>query len=80
MNRSPKPTEIQDSVKQGFLVRTRADADTVEARSGDTKRRETALASGAQYVSTDYYVPRTEFSDYKVGLPDGAVTRCNPVR
>jgi len=72
--------EIQDAVKQGFLVRTRADADTAEARSGDTKRRETALASGAQYVSTDYYIPRAEFSDYKVELPDGAVTRCNPVR
>ena len=72
--------EIQAAVKQGFLVRTRADADTVEARSGDTTRREAALASGAQYVSTDYYLPRPDFSDYKVALPDEQITRCNPVR
>ena len=72
--------QIQDAVKQGFLVRTRADADTIEARSGDMTRLTAALASGAQYVSTDYYVPRPAFSDYQVALPDGVVTRCNPVR
>ena len=48
---------IRDLVTQGFIVRTRADADTVEARSGDTTRRDAAFASGAQYVSTDYVFP-----------------------
>ncbi len=69
---------IQAAVAQGFLVRTRADADTVEARSGDTTRRDAALASGANYVSTDYYRPRAEFSNYQVALPGGVAARCGP--
>jgi hypothetical protein len=48
---------IQDEVRAGYLVRTRADADTVQARTGDTTMRDAALASGAQLVSTDYPVP-----------------------
>ena len=44
---------IRALVEAGFIVRTRADADTVQARSGDTTQRDAALASGAQYVSTD---------------------------
>ncbi|MBV1905566.1 MAG: phosphatidylinositol-specific phospholipase C1-like protein [Pseudomonadales bacterium] len=46
---------IQALVKQGYLVRTLADADTREARSGDTQRLEAAWASGAQFISTDFY-------------------------
>jgi hypothetical protein len=42
-------------VAQGFLVRTRADADTREARNHDYTRLAAALASGAQIISTDYY-------------------------
>lgn len=69
---------IRRLVAQGYLVRTRADADTQEARSNDTRRREAAFASGAQAISTDYYVPSTRFdSDYVVRLP--SVARCNPV-
>jgi len=71
---------IQERVKQGFLIRTRADADTKEARANDTSRREAALASGAQFISTDYMVPDERFAGgYTAKLPDGAVTRCNPV-
>jgi len=67
-------------VRKGYLVRTRTDADTQQARSNDTTRREVALASGAQLLSTDY--PQSEpsqWTSYSVGLPDGAVARCNPV-
>jgi hypothetical protein len=68
-------------VRAGFIVRTRADAETREARSGDVERRERAFASGAQLVSTDYYQPATHFgTDYQVVLPEGGVARCNPVR
>jgi len=69
---------IQSAIRTGFLVRTRADADTVEARANDVSRREAAFASGAQYISTDYYVPRKKFSDYAVRLPSQHVTRCRP--
>lgn len=75
----PMTDDIAGAVKQGFLVRTRADADTVEARANDTKRRDKALASGAQYVSTDYMVPDTRFGPYTARMPDGVVAACNPV-
>ena len=74
-------TRIQRLVRDGFIVRTRADADTREARSGDTTRRERAFASGAQLISTDYYVAATHFgTNYVVALPEDAVVWCNPVR
>ncbi|MEM6900003.1 MAG: phosphatidylinositol-specific phospholipase C1-like protein [Pseudomonadota bacterium] len=69
---------IREIVSSGFLVRTRADADTAEARANDRSRLEAALASGAQYISTDYYLPREEFGPYKAALPDGEVSRCRP--
>jgi len=71
---------IMADVKAGYVVRTRADADTVEARSNDSTRRDAALASGAQYVSTDYRHPDTRLSGYQARLPGGAITVCNPVR
>jgi hypothetical protein len=70
---------IQDLVKGGFLVRTRADSDTQEARTNDTRPRDRALASGAQFVSTDYPEPNTAFSAYAVRFEKGIVVRANPV-
>ena len=71
---------IQRLVKAGFLVRTRADADTAEARKNDPKRRDKAFASGAQMVSTDFPVAVPAVSTYSVQLPGGAAYRVNPVR
>ena len=45
--------QIQGLVKAGFLVRTRADADTRQSRANDPTQRDKAFASGAQFVSTD---------------------------
>jgi Phosphoinositide phospholipase C, Ca2+-dependent len=70
---------IQRLVREGFLVRTRADADTVQARAGDVTQRDKALASGAQFVSTDYREPDARFSKYQVQFPGGVVARTNPV-
>ena len=70
---------IQKLVRDGFLVRTRADADTVQARANDTNQRDKALASGAQFVSTDYPEPDRRLTDYCVQLPGGIVARSNPV-
>jgi hypothetical protein len=71
--------EIQGLVKAGFLVRTRADADTVEGRSNDTTRREKAFASGAQFISTDFAEARPDLSVYQVRFPGGIVARSNPI-
>ncbi|HZZ67161.1 MAG TPA: phosphatidylinositol-specific phospholipase C1-like protein [Phenylobacterium sp.] len=74
------PAEIDALVKQGYIVRTRSDADTKEGRTGDTSTRDRALASGAQMVSTDYpwYEP-SRWTGYTVSLPGKASVRCNPV-
>jgi len=71
---------ITRDVQLGFLVRTRADADTVEARSNDTARRDKALMSGAQFVSTDYMQPDARFGPYETRMPQGFVAACNPQR
>jgi Phosphoinositide phospholipase C, Ca2+-dependent len=71
---------IRELVREGFIVRTRADADTVQARSGDTTMRDAAFASGAQYVSTDYVFPDDGLgTGYVVDLPGDGAARCNPV-
>lgn len=72
--------EIQEKVKAGFMVRTRADADTKEARSGDLSRLESAVASGAQLISTDYYLSKLSPSGkFQVSLQDGNYESCNPL-
>lgn len=71
--------QIQEAVKRGFMVRTRSDAETREARTGNTARRDASLASGAQYISTDYPEPDARWSDYHVQMDDGKEYRVNPV-
>lgn len=71
---------IAAAVKAGLIVRTRADADTREARANDTTRQAAAFASGAQYVSTDYMTPDTRFGPYVAKLPGGGVARLSPVQ
>jgi hypothetical protein len=71
--------KIRRLVKAGYLIRTRADSDTRQSRSGNTHQRDKALASGAQFVSTDYPEPRREFSEYHVRLPQNVIARPNPV-
>ena len=69
---------IQYLVRSGYYVRTRADADTTEARKGDYSRWRDALISGAQVISTDYYVPDRRFgTGYFVQLPGGQAGRWN---
>jgi hypothetical protein len=71
---------IDDLVKQGYLVRTRTDEGTEQARTNDRTRLDRALSSGAQMLSTDY--PPSEpsrWTSYVVSLPGGLVARCNPV-
>ena len=76
----PDEARIQALVKQGFIVRTRADADLIEARNNDTSRREIALRSGAQIVSTDFEVAVPAIGgDYVVQIPGGTPARCDPI-
>ncbi|MBS1836907.1 MAG: hypothetical protein JST64_04350 [Actinobacteria bacterium] len=63
-------------VRQGFLVRTRADADVVSPGVD----RAAALSSGAQMVDSDF--PKGEpqaGTGYVVSFPTRVQARCNPV-
>jgi hypothetical protein len=73
--------DISTLVRKGYLVRTRTDADTKEARTDDTARRDAMMASGAQILSTDYPVnePARWPGHFVVTLPGNAFARCNPV-
>lgn len=71
-------SRIAAAVKAGIIVRTRADADTLEARANDASRQAAAFASGAQYVSTDYMEPDPRFGPYVAKLPGGGKARLSP--
>jgi hypothetical protein len=77
----PDAPLIQRLVREHFIVRTRADADVVEPRVNNVARRDLALRSGAQIVSTDFPVPDPKINaEYSVQIPDGKPGRCNPVQ
>ena len=67
---------IKELVAKGYLVRTRADAATKEARTNNYEKFEKAKESGAQIISTDYYVPSLLFpSSYKVSFENNKYER-----
>ena len=71
--------DIADRVKMGFMVRTRSDADTREARTRDKSRFEAAIRSGAQVITTDYYQKSlSPNKDFEITF-DGKYSQCNPV-
>jgi len=73
-------SRITDLVKKGYIIRTRADSDTKEARKNDYSHFEAAKKSGAQIITTDYYLPSTFFnSPYQIKYDDGTYVRVNPV-
>jgi len=80
--RAANTAQIQELVRQGYLVRTRSDLPVATVRTGDTALLDAALASGAQLVSTDF--PEVGMSarygsDFVARLPSGPPARCNPV-
>jgi len=70
---------IPKLVKQGFIVRTRGDANLKEAFAGDTTRRDQAFASGAHIITTDYPAGEAHKSTaYVVSVGLGLAARPNP--
>ncbi len=75
-----RQNEIQKLVKEGYLVRTRSDIETYEAKVNDRTREKAAFSSGAQVVSTDFFRKGNAYgTDYYVTMPNGETARCNPV-
>ena len=78
--------EILQTVAAGYMVRTRSDANTDEARVGDYSAMNAAFTSGAHIISTDYYKPDPRgvagdsgWTDFQVRFPNGELARINPV-
>lgn len=80
INDSVKDQEkIHGMVRKGYMVRTRADSDTREARANDKSHFEAACQSGAQIITTDYYRKSAFFkSDYVISFPAGTYVRQSP--
>ena len=76
---------IKQRVQEGYIVRTRADSDTREARMGDYTTMNLAMQSGAQIISTDYYRPdprggiKSGWSTYFTHFPNNELARKNSV-
>jgi hypothetical protein len=71
---------IKAALAANMIVRTRADADTFQARANDKRTEQAALQGGAQLVSTDYELPDPTIGNgYTVRIPGGTPARCDPV-
>lgn len=75
--------EINALAEDGYMIRTRVDAGTYEARDNDYTKWILALESGAHFLSTDYYKADDrsgdgEWSSYKVAF-DNQLYRLNPI-
>lgn len=74
---------ITQWVREGYMIRTRCDADTKEARAGDYSRQKAAFESGAQILSTDYYRPDERYkktkkwSNYVTHFPNNSAIQKN---
>jgi Phosphoinositide phospholipase C, Ca2+-dependent len=71
------PAAISGAVRAGFIVHTFADADTKEARTNNTVRRDKAFETGAQIISTDFLAADPSVGSYQVRIPKGRVAQCD---
>lgn len=76
--------QIKQRVAQGYIVRSRSDSGTEEARTGDYTNMNASFNSGAHITSTDYYRPDPRagdgtWTDFRVRFPNGELARINPV-
>jgi hypothetical protein len=67
---------IRQAVRAGFIVITRADEETREARQNKMERRDAAFASGAQIVQTDFATADPAIGPYRVSLADNPDAMC----
>ena len=53
-----------------YIIRTRSDAGTLEARDNNYNRFKSCLKSKAQIISTDYYMPDSRFGNFCIKFPN----------
>lgn len=76
---NPRDPDIPRLAAAGYFIRTRADSGLRTDAPAQPARRDAALASGAQIVSTDFPAGETDAeTGYSVQFPDSPA-RANPV-
>ncbi|MCG1035041.1 Ca2+-dependent phosphoinositide-specific phospholipase C [Polaribacter sargassicola] len=66
-----RQNDIKEAVAKGYMVRTRSDIETYEAKVNDMTRANAAFSSGAQVISTDYYQKENNYgTTYRVQMPN----------
>lgn len=63
------------TLSEHYIIRTRSDAGTIEARNNDYSRWESALQSKAQIISTDYYRADPAIGTFSVSLKEAFLKR-----
>lgn len=76
---TPDKTNIRELIKKGYIIRTRADEETWQARNNDYTDFNNALESGAQIISTDFYKADERFSTFHVQFKNKEAGRANPI-
>jgi hypothetical protein len=77
---NPRSELVGKMAKAGYFIRTRADADLRGTVADKQARRDAALASGANILSTDFPSGEAQAdTGYVVEFPDAAQARVNPV-
>ncbi len=69
---------IATVLARNHLVRTRVDPNQDGLVSGDAAKLDAGIASGAQFLSTDYPAPVDGYA-FVAAVPGGTPSGCNPV-
>lgn len=69
-NHSMGHEEEMSELSKIYILRTRSDAGTLEARENNYNRFESCLKSQAQIISTDYYKSDVRFGDFCIKFPN----------
>lgn len=75
--------QVNNLVSQGYMIRSRADSGTYEARNNDYSKWTKCLENGVHFISTDYYKADERagdgtWTDYHLQFNNG-LYRLNPV-
>lgn len=71
----PFSTQIEVMIEAGLIVAAYADHGLVEARMGQTARRDRLMNAGVQLIVTDFPFESPAYPDYRVVFPEGGYVR-----
>lgn len=73
------PMLIKRLVRKGYMIKTRTDAHTIQARKGDYSQRDAVFKSGAQIIGTDFFVADNRWPNFIIQFSNRENYQLNPV-